>query len=52
MRRTEQRRAAVIAAYQHDLTAGRSSDTLGRTPDCSRARSRMRRLSSLPSSTS
>ena len=30
MRRTEQRRAAVIAAYQHDLTAQPLADALGR----------------------
>jgi N utilization substance protein B len=30
MRRSEQRRAAVIAVYQHDLTGRELSDTLGR----------------------
>ena len=30
MRRSEQRRAAVIAAYQHDLTGHPLEDTLGR----------------------
>ena len=36
MRRSEQRRAAVIALYQHDLTGRPLAETLGReTPRCS-----------------
>ena len=30
MRRTEQRRAAVVALYQHDLTGRPLGETLGR----------------------
>ena len=42
MRRSEQRRAAVIALYQHDLTGRPLAEMFGRTTRCSRARSRMR----------
>jgi transcription antitermination protein NusB len=32
LRRSTQRRAAVIAAYQHDLTGRPLAETLGRSP--------------------
>ena len=51
MRRSDQRRAAVFALYQHDLTGRPLDDVFERTRAPSRVRSRMRRPTTPTSST-